>query len=127
MTRWRLRTRVTAAAAGALGLAVALLCLGGYLFLRSGLDREASDVLRERAGVQLAALAQRDGRLVVREVPGDAAIDRSAWVFDAAGRTLERPAAASPAADRAAHALAAAPATGERDLDGALRLRAQPA
>ncbi|HTE60986.1 MAG TPA: HAMP domain-containing sensor histidine kinase [Solirubrobacteraceae bacterium] len=127
MTRWPLRTRVTAAAAGALGLAVALLCFGGYLFLRSGFDREASAVLRERAGVQLAALDQRGGRLVVREVPGDEAIDRSAWVFDATGRTLERPAGATAAADRAARALATAPAARERDLDGTLRLRAQPA
>jgi two-component system, OmpR family, sensor kinase len=127
VTRWRLRNRVTAAAACALGLAVALLCMGGYLFLRSGFDREASDVLRERAGGQLAALDERDGRLVVREVPGDDAIDRSAWVFDTAGRTLERPAAASPSADRAARALATAPSARERELDDALRLRAQPA
>jgi signal transduction histidine kinase len=125
MRRLDLRGRVTLASAAVLAAGLAVITVGVSMLLSDQLSSDASDVLRERADVQLATLGQRDGRLVVRELPGREALDERAWVF-VDGREVRRP-AATPAAHRAARGLANAPRAVERDVGERLRLRAEPA
>jgi signal transduction histidine kinase len=54
------------------------------------LDRNADDLLRERAAAELAVLHPTGGRLVLRETPDDAAVGRPVWVVSR-GRELESP------------------------------------
>jgi signal transduction histidine kinase len=104
-----LRGRLTLVlAAGATVLTLALV-IGFNLVLRAGLRRDVDNSLRARASGALASVEVLSGRIRIREVPGDAAIDRQVWVFSGA-RVLEAP--PEPAvAQAAARAAARAPGT----------------
>lgn len=94
----------TASLRGHLTLVVAsgtiLLCIvlvaGFNLVLRAGLRNDADDLLRARASAALASVDVRGGRVRVREVPGDNALDGLVWVF-AGGKVIERPRAPAAA------------------------------
>ena len=88
---------------------VAVLIAGFNLVLRNGLHHDLDARLKERASAALANVVVRDGRVVVREAPGDQAIDQQVWVFSG-GRVVEAPAESEAAAAAAARA-AAAPGT----------------
>jgi two-component system, OmpR family, sensor kinase len=84
--------------------AVAALLLGFNLILGHTLDRDSRDLARTRASAQLGLLATRNGRLVVKEAPDDAAADAYVWVF--AGKVAVEQPRASAAVHAAAHSLA---------------------
>lgn len=125
MSRLSVRSRVTLASALVLAIGLAVLTLGIETILESQLNADASSALRERAAAQLATLALRDGRVVLRDPPADAALDQQAWVF-ARGRILHRPRAPA-AVQAAAVALARRGGTHEAAVGEHVRLRAQPA
>src|SRR3954454_1647835 len=125
MSRLSLRGRVTLASGVVLALGLAVLTLGINVILERQLDHDASAALRERAGAQLATLARRGGRVVLRDAPNDAALDQQAWVF-ADGRPLQRPRASSEG-QAAARSLARTPSAREVPVGARIRLRAQPA
>ena len=108
----------------AVGLGALLVCANVLLAVRA--RAETSTVLRARAEAQLATLTVTRDRVVVRESPNDAVLDRQAWVFER-GRVLERPAAVPPALDRAAVALGRSGGVHERDAGDDMRLRVVPA
>jgi signal transduction histidine kinase len=116
-----IRDRVTVAAGLALAAGLAVLTLAAMLLLSSRLHADAASVLHARAEAVLATLDTSRGRVDIGEPPNDESLDRDAWVFDASGHALER-APASPAAVRAAIALAAA-GRGQRTVRQ-VRLRA---
>jgi two-component system, OmpR family, sensor kinase len=125
MSRLGLRDRVTLATTLVLAVGLALLTLGLNLLLSHQLDKDLSSVLRERAGVQLAAITIQQGRVVSREAPNDETLDEQAWIYQGA-RGVHR-SAASPSVQRAADMLAAASRPGaEASVAGAVRLRAEP-
>jgi signal transduction histidine kinase len=125
MRRLDLRDRVTLATALVLALGLAVLTLGVYLLLSHQLDQDVSARLRERADAQRALVTVARGRVVVRDVADDGALDDQAWVF-ADGHVVRRP-PASPAVQRAADALVDVDGATERSLDERLRFRAEPA
>ncbi len=98
-----LRGRVTLGTVAVLGVGLAVLSLALNLLLVNRLSADASAVLANRAEAQIATLDTSGGALRMRDVAGDAALDESAWVFDARGRAIER----SPAQGRVASAVAA--------------------
>lgn len=122
--RLDLRDRVTLATAAVLAGGLALLSAGALLLLFGQLDHDISSTLNERADAQQAAVAQVDGRTVVRGTPDDV-LDEQAWVFDADGRVLRRP-RASAEVERTARSLADVADATERDVGESLRLRAEP-
>ena len=85
-----LRRRLTLVlVVGAIALTTAL--VGGFnIVLRSGLRHDVDSALRARASSALASLAVANGRVRVREAPGDEAIDRQVWVFEG-NRLIEAP------------------------------------
>jgi two-component system OmpR family sensor kinase len=124
MSRLGLRGRVTLLTALVLAVGLALLTLGVNLLLSHELDKDLSSVLRERADVQLAATTVKLGRLAVRDVPDDEALDEQAWVYQGVHNVHRS--AARPAVQQAADKLAASPSATEVSVDDAVRLRAEP-
>ncbi|MDX6721134.1 MAG: hypothetical protein QOJ63_3388 [Solirubrobacteraceae bacterium] len=85
-----LRTRVTALAALAAAIVVALLVGAFNVVLEATLDRDVDRTLRSKAAAAATTAQVTSGRIVVRDSANDAAIDREVWVY--AGRTaLVRP------------------------------------
>jgi signal transduction histidine kinase len=125
MRRWGLHRRVVVASVGMLALGLAVLTATANLLLSDRLDSDANAVLRARAAAQLATLGVQDGRVVVREGPGDQVLDQHAWVF-AGGREVEHPAAPA-AVQRAAAGLARTRTPRRIDAAGDVRLLAEPA
>ena len=91
----------------AVTLAAALVPVTGlfYLVLSRTLEADAHRLLQARADAVSATIDVRAGRVIARETTSDAALDASTWVFDAAGRLVERPLQRSPA-DQVARSLA---------------------
>ncbi|MCW3066805.1 MAG: histidine kinase, partial [Solirubrobacterales bacterium] len=123
MIRLGVRGRLMTASIAVLGAGLVLLSLGVNVLLTKQLSGDASSVLRNRAGAQLATLDTRGGRVRLNEAPNDGAVDQQAWVF-AAGRALEQP-RADPAVARAAVDLTRARGAVERTV-GAMRLLSEP-
>jgi signal transduction histidine kinase len=121
---WGIRGRVVAATLVTLALGLGILILAANLLLADQLDRDASNVLRDRVAAQLATVSVHRGRVVVHEGQGDDVLDQRAWVF-ANGQPLER-APGSPAVQRAAAQLAVAGRSGTRDVPGDVRLYVAP-
>jgi signal transduction histidine kinase len=119
----RLRLLLVSLSALAIGLGAAM--LAANVLLKQRADAEISSVLRADADAQVAALSVVAGRLVVRDSPNDATLDRRSWVLDG-DRVVEQPAGASPQLDRAAIALGRRGRVLEVDGPGDERLRAQP-
>ncbi len=125
MSRLGLRGRVTLATALVLAVGLAMLTLSLNLLLSHQLDRDLSSVLRERADVQLAAIAIQRGRLVSREAPNDETLDEQAWIYE--GTRSVRRSAARASVQRAADRLAGASRSiAEASVAGRVRLRAEP-
>ncbi|MEA2405667.1 MAG: hypothetical protein QOE08_2314 [Thermoleophilaceae bacterium] len=118
-----IRRRLVFAAAGAVGIALAVITVAFNLVLASRLSSDANNVVHSRAQAALATLAFGHGRLVVEETPADAVLDNRVWVFQGRG-AVDRP-PADPAVQAAATALAGAPAGTTRDVHHT-RLEALP-
>jgi signal transduction histidine kinase len=114
-----LRGRLTLVLVGGSVLLVAGLIAGFNLVLRSQIHHDLDVRLKERASAALANVLVRGDGIVVREAPGDQAIDQQVWVF--AGR---RPIESPPAPRAASTAARSAASTPGRFADvGALDLR----
>lgn len=99
---FRARLVVTSLVTLAVGLGALL--VAGNVLLAQRVRSEATSLLRARADAQMAALSVTGNRVVVRETPNDATLDRRSWVI-ADGRVLERPTGVPAALDRLAVAL----------------------
>jgi signal transduction histidine kinase len=100
-----LRGRLALVAAAAIAIWVMVLTAGFNAVLASQLHAQAGTLLRERAAAAGATVElDRAGRVLIREVADDEAIDANVWIYDSAV-ALERPRASAPlnaAADRLA-------------------------
>jgi signal transduction histidine kinase len=104
MTRFpTLRGRLTGVALLAAAAAIAALTVTFNVVLAERLDADANARLRSQAAAASTTVVRANGRLIVRESPDDAALDRHIWVY-AGTRALERPVAA-PGVQRTADAL----------------------
>jgi signal transduction histidine kinase len=119
-----IRGRIVVASLVTLALGLAILIAAANLLLADQLDRDASNVLRDRVAAQLATVAVHGRGVVVHEGPRDDVLDQRAWVF-VNGRPLER-APGPPAVQRAAAALAGAGHRASRDVPGDVRLYTAP-
>jgi signal transduction histidine kinase len=100
---WNLRIRVTALAVLAAALVVALLVGTFNVVLAASFDRDVNRTLRTKAAAAATTTTVTGGRVVVRDSPNDAAIDREVWVY-AGSRAIVRPPGGA-ALQRAAAAL----------------------
>ena len=121
----QLRGRVVLASAFVLAFGVAVIGITINVLLTYRLDADADAVLRARADAQLATVDLNGKEVVVSEGTQDEALDREAWVL-VNGKAVARPSAPTDV-NRAAFALAAAPAGASRDVAGRVRLQAEPA
>jgi two-component system, OmpR family, sensor kinase len=125
MNRLGLRRRLFIVVVATVTSAVAALLLGFNLILDHTLERDSRDLARTRATAQLGLLASRNGRLIVKEAPDDAAADAYVWVFS--GETpIEQP-RASTGVHAAARSLVGGPARYVDVPTADLRLASVPA
>lgn len=120
---FRLRLLLVSLSTLAIGLGAAL--VAANVLLRQRVHAETSSVLRAHADAQVAALSVVRGRVVVRESPNDATLDRRSWVLEG-DRVVEHPAGASARLEQAAVALGRRRAVLEVDGPDDTRLRAEP-
>jgi signal transduction histidine kinase len=118
------RNRVLLTSLVTLVVGLGALVVAGNVLLNARVHAEASSQLRAHAEAQLAALDISDGRVRVRDVPNDAALDRRAWVI-AGSKVIERADNLSPALGRRAIALGRAGRGGDFNGPGDIRLRVQ--
>jgi signal transduction histidine kinase len=123
-----LRSRLAWSASAVVALWLIALTVGANLLLIGVLGREADGVLRARAEATAATVqVGPDGRVAVRDVRDDQALDVGTWIFTADGATVERPPGSTAALDRQAADLAARGAgTAETGLPDPVRLLALP-
>jgi signal transduction histidine kinase len=119
-----LRPRLMLVVAIGSGVVLALLTVAFNAILGARLDRDADDLLRQRAAAHLATLRTGGGRLRLAEAPDEGSVDTPIWVF-AGRRTLERP-VAPPSEQRAARALAGGPRRSAEVAHADSRLYAVP-
>jgi signal transduction histidine kinase len=120
---FRARLVVTSLVTLAVGLGALL--VAGNVLLAQRVGSEATSLLRARAEAQIATLTVSGSRVVVRDPPNDAALDRRAWVV-VDGKVIEHPTAVSAVLDRTAIALGRRGRTVEVDGPGDQRLRVEP-
>jgi signal transduction histidine kinase len=84
-----LRGRLTAVAFLVALVAIVLMTAAFDVVLTSALDSDANSRLRAQAAAVATTVRVRAGRVSVVEGPGDAALDRQAWVYEGT-RALER-------------------------------------
>ncbi len=119
-----MRGRLTAVAFVIGLLAVAVITVAFNLVLSVSLNHDASKGLQTQAAAARTVVAVKSGRVVVRDPPGDAPLDRVVWVYQ--GRRAVERAIGAPPVQRAADALAGS-AHVFRDLtDGTVRFYATP-
>ncbi len=119
-----LRGQFTAVGVALATVTIVVLTVAFNVALSRSADSDANSRLRSQAAAAATTVALRDGRVIARESPNDAAIDREVWIY-AGSRALERP-PASAEVQRAADALAGR-ARVTRDLPKReFRLYAQP-
>jgi signal transduction histidine kinase len=118
-----IRARLLTTNAIVMLLALVALTVASNALLRRSLDRNATNLVRARAGAGLATLRPAGDGLRIVESPDDAAIDVQIWVFDKFG-TVETPTPSSKELDGQAAALAGGPET-TVDVEGT-RLHATP-
>jgi signal transduction histidine kinase len=99
-----LRGRLTALATLGALIALAALTIAFDLVLEASVDRDARSRLRAQAEAARTTGVYRNGRLDVRETPGDTVLDKQVWVYQGT-RAVERP-QTSARLQRAADALA---------------------
>jgi signal transduction histidine kinase len=94
LARRSLRFRLTVLVCGVAAVVIASLTIGFNLVLRSSLSGDADQVARERAESALETVAVGgNGQLKLIEAPPAQDAGAGVWVYDEAGRALERPAA----------------------------------
>lgn len=120
-----LRTRVTTATAVTLGLGLVLVGVALNLLLANRLMADANTLLDNRSGALLATLDTNGPRLRVIDGADDAVLDEQAWVFDAQGRAIERP-AVDDATQAAATSLARVRTRTARTTEDQAKLLAVP-
>jgi signal transduction histidine kinase len=120
-----LRNRLLGISLLTLAIGVGALLIVGNVLLRTGVQEQATSVLRARAEAQVAALTVTPASVSIREGPNDRALDERSWVLDGP-RVVERPPGVSANLDRAAVALGQVGRTAQRDGPGDVRLRAVP-
>src|SRR5215210_996460 len=92
MTRFRtLRGRLTVLAVLAAFVALAALTVAFNVLLARSLDADANRRLRSQAAAASTTVVYRDGHLVVRESPDDAAIDQRVWFYEGRRALLRAP------------------------------------
>jgi signal transduction histidine kinase len=127
MNRLGIRRRLLLVVVTTVAAAVAALLAGFNVFLAHTLDGDARDVLRSRAGAELATLRASGGAVRLGQAPTVGAADRNTWVFSRDGRPLELPRGASAETSAAARALAVRGKRGFADVEKEdLRLYAVP-
>lgn len=119
-----LRQRLVLASGAAVAIALAIVSVAFYVILQHRLERDANDRLSSRAAAALTTVSVGRRGLKLREGRGDALLDQGVWVFEGS-RTVDRP-LAPPGVERAAAGLAAANASGQRDVEPDTRLLARP-
>jgi signal transduction histidine kinase len=119
------RTRLVITSLVTLAVGLGALLVAGNVLLAQRVRSEATSLLRARAEAQIAALTVTPTKVVVRETPNDAMLDRRSWVI-VDGRVVERPAGVSRELDRMAVAIGLQERTIERDGTDDLRLLAEP-
>ena len=117
-----MRRSLTAIAAGALAVALAVVTVLFYVVLSRALDADATAVLRDRAAAVAATLTMGTGPGT--DPAGEESLDAGTWVFDPSGRLLESP-PGSKGADAAVAALAGVTRPTRVDAGG-LAVLAQP-
>lgn len=125
MSNLSVGARVTLAAVVVLALGLIVVSVGINILLTERLDADASSALRDRALAQLATLDVTAAGIKIEDHRNEAALDQHSWVFAADGTALER-APAKPSVLRAVVGLAGVTSPTEREVDGAVRLRAVP-
>lgn len=108
-----------------LGVGLGALVVAGNVLLDQQVKAEASSLLRERMDAQLAALSVKGQRVLIRQTPNDARLDKRSWVLER-GRVIERPDPVSPGLDRLAVRLGRTGRVAELEDGDDVRLRAQP-
>jgi len=103
------RGRLLLAIVLAMAAALAALTAGFNAVVAGTLERNADNVLRERATAELRILRPIGGRLRVQEAPDDSAVDSPVWIFSR-GQALEEPPRATGTLEAAALSLAGGPA-----------------
>ncbi len=99
-----LRWRVVGSTVAVTLVAMAALTILVQAVLATAVTSDVRGVLRARADAVASTITVRDGRIVARETPTDT-LDRTAWIYDDAGRLVEGPAGSS-ALQAAARSLA---------------------
>jgi signal transduction histidine kinase len=120
-----LRARLLTVSLLTLAVGLGALLVVGNVLLRSGVQAQATSVLRARADAQLAALFVTRTGVRVRDNVHDEVLDRSSWVLSG-DRVVESPGAVAAGLDRAAEALGRRRTTAEVDAPGDVRLHAAP-
>jgi len=119
------RTRLLATSLLTLAIGLGALVLAGNVLLAAQIHRQQTSLLNERAQALVASLEVRDGRVVTRNAPNDAVLDRQSWVLEG-DTVLERPAAASHALAVDAVRLGRIAQAGDHEGPGDALLRVQP-
>jgi signal transduction histidine kinase len=99
-----LRGRFTAVSVALAAVTIVVLTVAFNVELLRSAYSDANGRLRTQAAAAATTVAVREGRVVSREAPNDAAIDREAWIYSGS-RALDRPPATADV-QRAADALA---------------------
>jgi signal transduction histidine kinase len=125
LARRSLRFRLTVLVCGVAAVVIASLTIGFNLVLRSSLSDDADQVARERAESALETVAVRgDGQLKLIEAPPAQDTGAGVWIYDGAGRALERP-TAPPDVQALADSLAGQDQTFAESQSADLRLYAR--
>jgi two-component system heavy metal sensor histidine kinase CusS len=125
MTRFRtLRGRLTALAVLAAFLALAAVTVAFNVLLARSLDSDANRRLRSQAAAASTTVVYRDGHLVVRESPDDAAIDQRVWIYEGRHALVRAP--AEGRLEDYANAMAGRSEGFTDVLDGDVRMYAAP-
>src|SRR3954467_14732269 len=120
-----IRGRLVLVVMGVVGIGLVLLVVAFNLILSDRLDNDIDAVLSARANGQMSALAVRNGKLIVADIPDEATAESQAWIF-ADKRVLAAPRTPHHRVDSAANGLAAGPQRYQDVGSPAVRLLAQP-
>jgi len=119
---WTLRTHVTLLAVLAAAVVVALLVGAFNVVLEAALDSDVDRTLRSKTAAAATTAPVRAGRVVVRDSPNDAAVDREVWVYQGVKAIVRPP--GGPTLQRTADVLAQQARGFTETPDGEMRLHA---
>ena len=119
------RRRLLAASMLTLAVGLGALLVVGNVVLGVSANNDQMRLLQTRVDAEIAALAVRDGHVVVRNSPDDRSLDREAWIFDGQ-QVVERPAGGDPTVNRVAMRLGRAGRRAETHAADDIAIRAEP-